>query len=47
MFNNIIKTGKVPDTIKIVEIVVIDKKGNTQEPKNYNPISLLTYFYKC
>ena len=47
MFNSIIKTGKVPDKMKVAEIVVIHKKGDTQDPKNFRPISLLSHFYKC
>ena len=46
LFNLCITTGVFPDSLKIAEVIPIFKKGNTDKPTNYRPISLLSQFSK-
>ena len=46
LFNNILKYGVVPQNFKEALIVILFKKGNRSECKNYRPISLLSHIYK-
>ena len=46
LFNLCITTGVFPDSLKIAEVIPIFKKGNTDKPTNYRPISLLFQFSK-
>ncbi len=39
-FNKILKSGKIPTQWKHSEIILIPKKGNIHQIKNYRPISL-------
>lgn len=41
IFNNCINLKKVPDQWKVAKITAIHKSGNTCDPQNYRPISLL------
>ena len=46
LFNRILETGDIPSTFKKALIVVLYKKGDRAECKNYRPISLLSHIYK-
>ena len=46
LFNKILLTNKIPEDFKKAEIVLIYKKGDRKECKNYRPISLLNHTYK-
>ena len=46
IFNQCIKEGVFPDSLKIAEVVPIFKKGCKTNPNNYRPISLLSPFAK-
>jgi hypothetical protein len=46
IFNESISTGVVPDILKICRITPIYKSGDTNEPHNYRPISILSVFSK-
>ena len=46
LFNLILETGEIPSTFKKALIVVLFKKGDRSECKNYRPISLLSHVYK-
>ena len=46
LFNLILETGDIPSTFKKALIVVLYKKGDRSECKNYRPISLLSHVYK-
>ena len=46
IFNESISTGVVPDILKISRITPIYKSGDTNEPHNCRPISILSVFSK-
>ena len=46
LFNRILETGDIPSSFKKALIVVLYKKGDRSECKNYRPISLLSHVYK-
>ena len=46
IFNNILKTKQIPDSWHEAKIVILLKKGNPKDIKNYRPISLLSHSYK-
>ena len=45
-FNAILTTGDIPQNFKEALIVVLFKKDDRSECKNYRPISLLSHIYK-
>ena len=45
-YNESIESGLVPDVFKIAKVTPIFKSGQTTEPGNYRPISLLSPFSK-
>ena len=46
IFNNILKTKQIPDSWHEAKIVILFKKGDPKDIKNYRPISLLLHSYK-
>jgi len=44
IYNLSLTSGSVPENLKIAKVVPIFKKGETDLPSNYRPISLLTIF---
>ena len=46
IFNNILKTKQIPDSWHETKIVILFKKGDLKDIKNYRPISLLSHSYK-
>ena len=46
IFNLSLTTRVVPDKLKIAKIIPVFKKGDSQLPSNYRPISLLNVFSK-
>ena len=46
IFNNIIKTKQIPDSWHEAKTVILFKKGDPEDIKNYRPISLLSHSYK-
>ena len=46
IFNTSITTGIIPDIFKISRVTPIYKNGNTTDPNNYRPISILSPFSK-
>ena len=46
LFNLILESGQIPSTFKKALIVVLYKKDDRSECKNYRPISLLSHVYK-
>ena len=46
IFNLSFSTGLVPNRIKIAKVIPVFKKGDSDIPSNYRPISLLSIFDK-
>ena len=46
IFNNILKTKQISDSWHEAKIVILFKKGDPKDIKNYRPISLLSHSYK-
>ena len=46
LFNRCLSNGRVPSSWKNASVVLIYKKGDTADIKNYRPISLLPVIYK-
>ena len=46
MFNRSLREGKLPNSWKDASVIIIHKKGDTADIKNYRPISLLPITYK-
>ena len=46
IFNNILRTKQIPDSWHEAKIVILFKKGDPKDIKNYRPISLLSHSYK-
>ena len=46
IFNNYIRNGKFPDTLKYTDITQVFKKVDTTDKSNYRPISILPNFSK-
>ena len=46
IFNNILKTKQIPDSWHEAKIVILFKKGDPKNIKNYRPICLLSHSYK-
>jgi hypothetical protein len=44
VYNLSLKHGILPDKFKVAKVVPIFKKGDTNLPNNYRPISLLSIF---
>ena len=46
IINFSIKTGQYPDHLKVAKVIPIHKKGDTSNPNNYRPISILSVVNK-
>ena len=46
LINESFLTGVFPDKLKIAKVIALHKKGATDSPSNYRPISLLPIFSK-
>ena len=46
MFNQILATKKIPAEWKEAKMIILHKKGDMRDIKNYRPISLLSHMYK-
>jgi hypothetical protein len=46
IYNVLFASGVLPEKLKIAIINPLHKKGNTEEARNYRPISLLSLFSK-
>ena len=46
IFNDCIKSHTFPQSFKIAKVLALHKKGNTDAPENYRPISLLSTISK-
>ena len=46
LINESFSTGIFPDKLKIANVIALHKKGATDDPGNYRPISLLSVFSK-
>ena len=46
IFNNILKTKQIPDSWHEAKILILFKKGDPKDIKNYRPINLLSHSYK-
>ena len=46
IFNNILKSKNIPKEWKEAKIIILHKKGDRKDIKNYRPISLLSHIYK-
>ena len=46
LFNDILKEKRIPKEWKEAKVILLFKKGDKNEVKNYRPISLLSHMYK-
>ena len=46
IFNNCITEGIYPDALKVAKVIPMHKNGDTSNPSNYRPISILPHFSK-
>ena len=46
LINDSFSTGIFPDKLKVAKVIALHKKGATDNPSNYRPISLLSIFSK-
>lgn len=46
LFNECLREGRVPDSWLVSKLVLLKKKGNLKDLKNYRPLSLLQIMYK-
>ena len=44
--NGSFSTGIFPDDLKLAKVIPLHKKGSTDDPRNYRPLSLLSIFSK-
>ena len=45
-FNQTLETKKIPAEWKEAKMIILHRKGETRDIKNYRPISLLSHMYK-
>ena len=46
IFNQILETKKIPAEWKEAKMIILHKKGDMRDIKNYRPISLLSHMFK-
>ena len=46
LFNKCISIGYFPDILKIAEVIPVHKKGDSKDPNNFRPISILSVLSK-
>ena len=46
LINESFSSGVFPDKLKIAKVITLHKKGPTDNPSNYKPVSLLSIFSK-
>ena len=46
LINESFSSGDFPDKLKIAKVITLHRKGSTDNPSNYRPISLLSVFSK-
>ena len=46
LINEFFQMGVFPDKLKVAKVITLHKKGATDNPSNYRPISLLSTFCK-
>ena len=46
LINESFSSGVFPDKLKIAKVIALQKKGSTDNPSNYRPISLFSVFSK-
>ena len=46
LFNKIMEMEEIPNQWNEAKVIILHKKGNMKDIKNYRPISLLPHLYK-
>ena len=46
IFNEILESQEIPETWREAKIIILHKKGERRDIKNYRPVSLLSHTYK-
>ena len=46
IFNDILETQEIPEAWKEAKVIILHKKGDRKDIKNYRPVSLLSHTYK-
>ena len=46
IFNEILESQEIPETWREAKMIILHKKGERRDIKNYRPVSLLSHTYK-